>query len=92
MYKRMIMAVLPLIVTYALVRVLYTLGMGIITYIGLDALLGYATDQIKGALGYLPDLALNLMGLAQMDIAINIILSAYSVNLGMMALQRLRIL
>lgn len=74
----------------SLVRhVLFALGFGALTYVGFDALLSFATDQIKGNIEGLPSLALNFMGLAKVDLAINIILSAYAVNLAAMVLNRL---
>jgi hypothetical protein len=74
----------------SLVRyVVIALGFGALTYVGFDALLSYATDQIKDNLDGLPALALNFMGLAKVDLAINVVLSAYAVNLAAMVLNRL---
>lgn len=84
--------ILPIAIGYILARILYALGIGVVTYIGLEQLLSWVTDQIQGYIGMLPALTLNLMGMARLDIAINVILSAYSVNLGLMALKKFRVL
>lgn len=73
----------------SLVRyVVAALGFGAVTYIGFDALLSWVADQVRGQLDGLPALALNFMGMAKVDLAINIVLSAYAMNVGLMVLNR----
>lgn len=74
----------------SLVRyVIAALGFGALTYVGFNELLSWVTSEVQGHLSGLPSLALNFMGLAKVDLAINIILSAYAMNVGLMVLNRL---
>jgi len=74
----------------SLVRyVIAALGFGALTYVGFDALLSWVSSEVQGQLSGLPALALNFMGMAKVDLAINIILSAYAMNVGLMVLNRL---
>jgi hypothetical protein len=73
----------------SLVRyVIAALGFGAVAYVGFNELLQWVTSEIHGQLNGLPSLAVNFMGLAKVDLAINIILSAYAMNVGLMILNR----
>lgn len=72
--------------------VLIGLGIGAMSYVGFDALLTQAVNSFKASITGMPLMVLQLAGLAKMDIAANIIFSAFSVRIAMIPLKRLRIL
>jgi cell division protein FtsX len=67
-----------------------TLGVGVVVFVGLSALLEQVTAYVQTAFGQLPTSALQLGGLFGVDTAFNIILSAYGINVTMMAVSRFR--
>jgi len=71
--------ILKWLVVYAVVRALFALGVGISVFVGFDVLL----DNLKGAIfdnlneaGTLFPLVINFLGLAQVDVAIQLVISA----------------
>ncbi|OJU91343.1 MAG: cobalt ABC transporter permease [Burkholderiales bacterium 66-5] len=57
-------------------RVLIALGIGVVTYSGMDASMGWAKDAAISALGSLPADALSLIGYLKVGVCVNIITSA----------------
>jgi len=57
-------------------RVLTGLGIGAVSYVGITALLAQVKSYMVSSVSGAPADALQLMGLAKLDIAFNIILSA----------------
>lgn len=70
-------------------RVLSALGIGVVAYVGFDQLLQFVRSQLEVQIGQLPTAVLQLAGLANVDIAVNIIFSAYSVSVSLMVAKRL---
>lgn len=70
-------------------RVLSALGIGVVSYVGFDQLLSYVLGRLKHHLSELPAAALSLAGKANVDIAINIVFSAYAVSLTLMVAKKL---
>lgn len=71
-------------------RILLAPGVSFVTYQGLDSVLTTATQQIHGLFTGLPGVAAALMGLGDLDFAINLILSAYAARLAMFAARQMR--
>lgn len=77
----------------AVARVLLIgLGVGVVSYVGLDSLLSYATDTIVSQMSGIGGDAAALAGLAKIDVGVNLILSGYNVRIALIALKRFRIL
>lgn len=77
-------ALLSALLTWALpiVRsVLIGLGVGFVTYQGLDVLLGQLRGHVFDLLGSLPLSMLQILGLGGIDKALNIIFSAFAARL-----------
>ncbi|WP_323884911.1 DUF2523 family protein [Aeromonas caviae] len=72
-------------------RILLALGVSFVSYQGLDAILSLATAEVHGLLSGLPSMALGLLGLARIDLCINLVLSGYAARLAMMAVTALRV-
>lgn len=69
-------------------RVLSALGVGVVAYKGFGELLGFVQDQVHSLLSGLPLAAMQLAGLADIDIGINIIFSAYTVSIFFIVAKR----
>lgn len=69
-------------------RVFSALGIGVVAYKGFGELLAYVQDQVQGLFSGLPLAALQLAGLADIDIGINIIFSAYTVSMVFIVAKR----
>lgn len=87
----------PLILSSAIVigiarTILTGLGIGTISYVGMDTILTYATAQIMSGMGSMAAPAAGLVGLARIDEAIMIMLSAYNARLALMVLKRFRLI
>lgn len=79
------------VVIGAIVRwVLAALAVGVVVFVGLSTLLDQVTGYVQTTFGTLPNTALQVAGLLKVDTAINIILSAYGINVAMMATKVLR--
>lgn len=71
-------------------RVLLALGVGFVSYVGFNSVLGLATDMIHDMFSEIPMEPLMIMGLADVDLFINIVLSAYSARIALMSVSALR--
>lgn len=73
-------------------RVLLALGMGLVIFVGL----GYVLEQISAAIqGYmqgLPADLVGLLGLTDIDLVVNMVISAYSARVAMAQLSKFRII
>lgn len=76
-----------------LFKVLVSLGLSTLTYVGFDAFLNFVLSYVQTSImsGSFPDIALNLMGLFGFDKAVNLIISAYSARIAMASLSKLRL-
>lgn len=72
--------------------VLTAIGIGIVSYVGFDALLTQVTSAVRTNVSGLPQMMLQLAGMAKIDIGINIIFSAYAMRIAMIPLKRMRVL
>ena len=70
--------------------VLSALGVGVVVFVGLSSLLDQVTAYALDTFDGLPLAALQIAGLLKVDVALNVILSAYGINLSMMAVRVLR--
>jgi hypothetical protein len=67
-------------------RVLISLGIGVVSYIGMGAVLDFMFGEITAAVNTLPATVLHLAALMKLDVAINIIMGAVNARLGMVSL------
>lgn len=67
-------------------RILISLGIGFVTYSGLDAAVDWAFDQVVSNIQGLPADVLQLLGVLQVDTAITMISSAYTARLALAGL------
>ena len=72
-------------------RVLIALGISFVTFQGFDVVLATATTSLKSLFIGMPGNVAALLGLADVDFAINLILSAYAARIAMMALRQMRL-
>lgn len=72
-------------------RILLSLGVSFITFRGFDVILSLATNSIHSMLSGLPSDIAMFLGLADVDLAINLILSAYAARVAMIALTQMRL-
>ncbi|KMM87393.1 DUF2523 domain-containing protein [Pseudomonas lundensis] len=75
-----------------LIKCLSGLGFGYLTYKGLDLLLGMVTDQVMQNFNSLPANMLSIMGLGDLDHAVNMTLSAYAARFAMASVKKLKVL
>lgn len=73
-------------------RILLAIGVSFVTFQGLDAVLNMATNSLHGLFGSLPSNVGALLGLADVDFALNLILSAYAARLVMFAGRQMRLM
>lgn len=72
-------------------RVLTSLGIGLVTYIGLDQLAGAVTSQVQASYGSMPASVIQFLGLAGVGQAIGILLGALTARVAMVATKRYRV-
>lgn len=86
-------AFLTVFFVQGMVRVAFAaVGVTIVSFIGVSTLISTVTSEIQGNFNGLPSDAVALLGVARVDVAISIILSAYTVRASLYALKRMRIL
>lgn len=73
----------PIVVPLAR-RVLFALGFGLVTYAGTSALLSTLKAQVITHIGESSESILALLQIANVDVAITTVFSAYGIKLGMM--------
>lgn len=67
-------------------RVLFGLGFGLVTYVGVGAIWDGVRDQVFAYLGAVPSNIAALLALAKVDQAIKVVMSAAGIKLGFMGL------
>lgn len=65
-----------------LFRILLALGIGIATYTGSEALLGSMQNLVIAQFGGLPDNVIRALGMANVDVFINMIFSAFAIRIA----------
>lgn len=73
-------------------KVLVALGVGFVSYVGFDSLLSTVLNEIKGNLSGIPNDALHFLGMARVDLGLNLIFSAMAARVAMAALKRMNVL
>lgn len=69
-------------------RVLLSLGLGVVTYVGLDVALSAALSSAKASLGALPADIAALLAIAGVNTAASILAGALTARVAMIALKR----
>jgi len=69
-------------------RVLLSLGLGVVTYVGLDLALSAALSSAKSSLGALPADIAALLAIAGVNTAASILAGALTARVAMIALKR----
>lgn len=72
-------------------RILVALGVSFVTFQGFDAILSLATTSIRALFAGMPGDVAALLGLADVDFAINLILSGYAARIALLALRQMRL-
>lgn len=72
-------------------RILLALGVSFVTFQGFDAILLKAASTLKSLLTGMPGDVTAFLGLADIDFAVNLILSAYTAKVAMMAMRQMRL-
>lgn len=62
-------------------RILVALGVGAVVYSGFDFILDQVHTQVVSSLGGIGGITANVIGILNIDTAVNIILSAYAIRL-----------
>src|SRR5689334_12438122 len=81
-----ILGILGWALPHLVARVLLSLGIGVVSYIGMGIVLDYVFDQGVQAFSGLPLQALQLAALCKVDVAMNIVTGAVNARLGMLSL------
>lgn len=68
--------------------VLRALGVGVVSYYGINVILGEAKDYIISSIGSTSPALQGIMGLAKLDVAINIYLAAVTTRLVLAGMDR----
>jgi len=70
-------------------KVLAALGVGFVTFVGIGALLSGIEAYVRSLFSQVPDKIFTILGMAQVDIAINIMFAALSARLAIMMMDKL---
>ena len=77
---------LAIVAAPLIARIMLSLGIGVVSYIGMGVVLDYLFDQLITSFNTLPAQLLHLAALMKMDVAVNIIFGAVNARLGLMSL------
>lgn len=80
---RVLVSLLSRYAVQLVVKILVSLGIGITSYSGFNLLTDNITNGVVNNINSLPPEMLQLFGLAKVDVAITIIISAYAVRLSL---------
>ena len=72
-------------------RILVAIGVSFVTFQGFDLVLSIATSSLKSLFMGLPVDMAGLLGLADIDFAINLVLSGYAARVALLALRQMRL-
>lgn len=75
-----------------LAKIFVSIGMGVITYVGVQAAFDKVVNMAASSFSAIPPEASAIMGLAGADTAIGIILGACSYVVGLMAMSRIGVM
>jgi hypothetical protein len=73
-------------------RIFLALGLGFVTYVGLSAVLDQFSAALRSELTGLPADLVGLIGLTDLDIVINLVISAYSARLAISQLTKISVI
>lgn len=76
------------IITNIAARVALAIGLSVVSYVGFDYLLATVFNNLKTVMLGVPGIALQFLGLAGIDTALNYIFSAWSARIAIAALTR----
>lgn len=76
------------IVAPILTQIITSLGVGLVTFVGIDLLLNTVLKHAAAAFSAAPSFAVQIMGMAGFDKALNLIVSAYMIKLTFKGLKR----
>ena len=62
-------------------RLMIAFGVGIVAYTGFSQVMSFATSEIMSAFNGLPSVAAQIAGILNIDRAISVVLSAYSIKM-----------
>jgi hypothetical protein len=86
-------AFLSILFVQGFIRVaLAAVGIGVVSFVGVNSLISMVGSEIQQNLSGMPADAIALLGVAKIDVAVSIILSAFSVRASIFALKKLRVL
>jgi hypothetical protein len=77
-------------ITSVLGWVLVRLGVGLVSFAGFSTLLNLGMQAVKNNVSGLPASTVQLLGLCGFDRALSVVLSAYAINVALMAVSRWR--
>lgn len=80
----------PAVIGSIATRVMLSLGVGVVSYVGMQELMNWVFSYVQNYLGGLPERALMLAGVAKADVAFNIIVSAVNISLLFFVAKRFR--
>lgn len=72
---------IKLLLGYAITRFFLAIGVGYVTYIGMDTLLENFRTELEARFGELPGTVLDIMALSGADVGLSILFSAISIRL-----------
>ncbi|RVU33236.1 DUF2523 domain-containing protein [Rheinheimera riviphila] len=78
------------VATNFVARILVALGVSFVSYTGFSTILNSAANQLRSLFGGMPSDIIAYIGLSDIDLAINMVLSAYTAKLAMVAMKTLR--
>jgi len=88
LWKRIALFVLGMIAPI-LYRIFASLGIGFFVIVGMSQLLSGIENYVKGLFSQVPLKILSILGIAQVDIALNIIMAALSARLMILTMDKM---
>jgi len=67
-------------------RILLSLGIGVVSYVGMSIVTDYAFSQITSAFNDLPALLVHFAAVLKVDVAVNMIMGAVTARFGLFSL------
>lgn len=80
-----------LVAGHVVARILLALGISFVTFQGLDYILSQVVMLVHDMFTGLPGDVAALLGLADVDLAINLVVSGYTARITMMSLRQMRL-
>lgn len=71
-------------------RILVSLGVSFVSYTGFGFILNSAASQLRAMFSGMPSDIISYIGLSDIDLAINMVLAAYTAKLAMISLKTMR--